>query len=90
MATSQTPGSGFSVSTGPLMTGGALMGIGALFGVAGLVLSGSALIRAVRQWVQEMDMPPSEVARAKWAQAKAATSAGASAWQNGLATQGRR
>ena len=32
-------------------------------------------------------MPPSEVARAKWAQAQAATSAGASAWQNGLATQ---
>ena len=78
------------MSTGPLMTGGALMGIGALFGVAGLVLSGSALIRAVRQWVQEMDMPPSEVARAKWAQAKAATTAGASAWQNGLTAQGRR
>jgi len=90
MATSQTAGGGFSVSTGPLMAGAALMGVGAMFGLAGLALSGSALIRGARQWVQEMDMPPSEVARAKWAQAKAATTAGASAWQNGLTAQGRR
>jgi hypothetical protein len=30
-----------------------------------------------------MEVPPSEQARLKWAQARAAYAAGASAWQNG-------
>jgi hypothetical protein len=30
-----------------------------------------------------MEVPPSEVARLKWAQAKAAAAAGAGAWRNG-------
>ena len=37
-----------------------------------------------------METPPSELARQKWNQARAATHAGASAWQNGLATSTRR
>lgn len=86
----QASGTGFQVSTTPLLSGAALMGIGAVLGVAGLVLSGSALAIGVRRWVQQMDVPPAELARAKWAQAKAATSAGASAWQNGLAARGTR
>jgi hypothetical protein len=36
-----------------------------------------------------MDVPPSELAKVKLAQAKAAASAGAGAWQNG-ATAGAR
>jgi hypothetical protein len=30
-----------------------------------------------------MEVPPSELARQKWAQAKTAAAAGTSAWQNG-------
>jgi hypothetical protein len=38
---------------------------------------------ATRQWINEMEVPPSELARLKWTQARAAMSAGATAWQNG-------
>ena len=36
-----------------------------------------------RRWINEMEVPPSELARLKWVQARAAYTAGASAWQNG-------
>ena len=55
--------------------------------MAGLAVGGSHLMLATRQWVKEMEVPPSEVAKLKWAQAKAAALAGAAAWQNGR--QGR-
>ena len=42
---------------------------------------------ATRQWVSEMEVPPSELARAKWGQARAAMAAGAAAWQNGTQNQ---
>ena len=34
-----------------------------------------------------MDVPPSEQARIKWAQAKSAAAAGDAAWQNGLSAR---
>jgi hypothetical protein len=42
---------------------------------------------ATRQWINEMEVPPSELARLKWTKARAAMAAGATAWQNG--TQGQ-
>ena len=51
--------------------------------LAGLAVGGGHLLSATRQWVDEMEVPPSELARIKWAQAKAAMSAGAQAWQDG-------
>lgn len=89
MSNKQTPTGGYLNYT-PLIFGAALMGIGAMTGLAGLVLSSSAVIRAARRWVQQMDKPPAEVAKVKLAQAKAATNAGVSAWQNGLTTSGTR
>jgi hypothetical protein len=60
-----------------------LVGIGGLLGFTGMVLVGSALLSATRQWVNQLERPPSEIARRKWQQTKAATSAGAGAWRNG-------
>jgi hypothetical protein len=33
--------------------------------------------------VKQMDVPPTELARQKWSQARAATAAGVGAWRNG-------
>jgi hypothetical protein len=66
-----------------LIGGGVLVGIGGVLGFTGMVLVGSALLSATRQWVNQLERPPSEIARRKWQQAKVAASAGAEAWRNG-------
>jgi hypothetical protein len=74
---------GIQVNRSLLVGGGVLVGIGGLLGFAGMVLVGSALLSATRQWVNQLEQPPSEMARRKWQQAKAAATAGAEAWRNG-------
>ena len=73
--------------TGPMITSAALFGAGALIALAGLAVGGSHLFSATRRWIREMETPPSEQARIKWAQAKTAAAAGAAAWQNGVSAQ---
>ena len=70
--------------TGPLITSAALVGAGAMIALAGLAVGGSHLFSATRRWIQEMEVPPREQARIRWAQAKTAAAAGAAAWQNGV------
>ena len=67
----------------PLITSAVMVGAGTLIVLAGLAIGGGHLAAATRRWVREMEVPPSELARQKWAQAKAAYAAGASAWQDG-------
>jgi hypothetical protein len=62
--------------------GGVLIGIGGLLGFAGMVLVSSAIISAARQRVNQLEQPPSELAKRTWQQARAATTAGAKAWRN--------
>jgi hypothetical protein len=78
--------SSFQVNTTPLVVGAALIGAGTLMGIAGILVGGTALASATRKWVRELEVPPSEVVKHKWHQTKAATTAGASAWQqhNGM------
>ena len=71
------------IRTAPLITSAVLVGAGTFIALAGLALGGSHLMAATRRWIKEMEVPPSELARLKWAQAKAAAAAGAGAWQNG-------
>jgi hypothetical protein len=66
-----------------LVGGGVLVGLGGLLGFTGMALVASALISATRQWVDHLERPPSEIARRRWEQTKAAASAGAAAWRNG-------
>ena len=77
------------VRPAPLMTGGGLIVAGGILMLAGVVVGGVHVIMATRQWIREMDVPPSEAARLKLAQAKAAAAAGASAWQDGPAAAAR-
>jgi hypothetical protein len=69
--------------TAPLITSAAMVGAGMLIALAGLAVGGGHLLSTTRQWINEMEVPPSELARLKWTQARAAMAAGAAAWQNG-------
>jgi hypothetical protein len=70
----------FKLHSTPMMTSAALIGAGSLIGLAGLIVGGTAMWSAARKWFLELEVPPSEVVKHKWHQAKAATNAGASAW----------
>ena len=67
--------------------GGVLIGIGGLLGFTGMLLVGSAIVSAARQRVNQLEQPPSELAKRKWQQARAATNAGAKAWRNSPAAK---
>jgi len=71
------------VHSGPLVTGAALVAAGGLLALAGMVIGGGHLVTALRRWVKDMDVPPSELAKLKLAQARAAAAAGADVWQHG-------
>ena len=45
-------------------------------------LSAAALADIARQWVNQQEVPPAELARQQVAKAKAATAAGASTWRS--------
>jgi hypothetical protein len=73
--------------SGLLITGGSLIGAGALIALAGLAVGGTHVVSATRRWVQDMEVPPSELAKIKWAQARSAAAAGTAAWQNGVSAR---
>ena len=71
MSTSRQESSSWpELRTGPLITGAALVGAGAMIALAGLAVGGSHLLSATRRWSEEMEVPPKEQPRIKWAQAK--------------------
>jgi hypothetical protein len=79
----------FQVNGRPLAVGAVLVAAGAVISLAGMAIGGSVLLAATRRWVNQMDTPPAELARQQWARARAATQAGTSAWQDGLAAETR-
>jgi hypothetical protein len=83
MSNGENRRSGPQFQTAPLITSAVLVGGGTLIALTGLAIGSGHLVSATRQWISEMDVPPSELARLKWAQARAAMSAGTAAWQNG-------
>jgi hypothetical protein len=80
-ADSQPTGSWPQVRSGPLIVGGALIGVGVAVALAGVAVAGSHVVSATRQWMKELETPPSELAKLKWEQARTAASAGASSWR---------
>jgi hypothetical protein len=87
MSDSEMSQAGPQFNTRLLLGGVLLMGIGGVIGLAGLALGSSAVLAAGRRWVRQMEVPPSELAKIKWAQARAATAAGVGAWRDGQQTQ---
>ena len=86
MSTSDDSTNGTQFQAAPLIISAVLVGAGTLIAFAGLTVGATYVISVTRRRIREMEVPPSEVARLKWAQARAAVSAGASAWQNGTRT----
>ena len=83
MSNGENRSSGPQYRAAPLIISAAMVGTGTAIVLAGLAVGGAHLLTATRQWVNEMEVAPSELARLKWTQAKAAMSAGAQAWQDG-------
>jgi hypothetical protein len=81
MADSQSRRKGPEVRPGPMITAAALGGAGVMLALAGLAVGTAHLLAATRRWMRELEVPPSELAKLKWAQAKAAAAAGSDAWQ---------
>ena len=77
---SPTSQSKIQVNMGQIRAGGILMGVGAALALAGAAVAGTALMAALRQRVQQMDVPPSDLARQHWSAVKHATSAGVDVW----------
>ena len=65
-----------------IVGGGVLIGIGGLLGFTGMLLVSSAIVSAARRRVNQLEQPPSEIAKRRWQQARAATTAGAKAWRD--------
>ncbi len=78
-----------STNSKAMIVGFALVATGGLISMCGMGISGTAIFNAIRRWMRAQQEPPSATVKRKIAQAKAATAAGASAWQNGMATPAR-
>jgi hypothetical protein len=78
-ANSQLTGNWPQVRTGPLIAGGILVGAGAGLAFVGMAIAGSHVVSATRQWMQELETPPAQLAMLKWEQARSAAAAGAAA-----------
>ena len=69
------------VNRGLLVAGVVFLGDGGVLGTTGVILGGLAVLSATRQWVNQLETPPSEMALQMLHQAKVATSAAADAWR---------
>jgi hypothetical protein len=49
-----------------------LLAVGALAGLGGSLLAGAAAVKAARSWMHRAELPPTDLAKLKWAQARAA------------------
>jgi hypothetical protein len=76
-----SPSGKFQLNSAPVIVGAVLIGVGGLIGMSGLIVGGTAIMSATRRWFRELEVPPSEVVKHKLGATKAATIAGASAWQ---------
>ncbi|WP_354641283.1 hypothetical protein [Kitasatospora camelliae] len=85
MATNQKFMAGFQINRGMLTAGAVLTGLGAAMAFAGTVVLSVAVASAGRGWMQQLDTPPTEIARRGLNQARAASLAGLEAWR----TEGR-
>jgi hypothetical protein len=65
------------------IAGAALICGAGVLGLAGIGLTTAAVVSSVRARMNRMPVPPRDLARQTWRQAKAATSAGRDAWRDG-------
>ncbi len=71
----------FSVSSTPMIVGAVLIGAGSLIGLSGMIVGGTAMMSATRQWLRALEGPSSKVPKSKLSQDTAAKMSDASALQ---------
>jgi hypothetical protein len=71
------------VNQGLVIGGAVLIGLAGVLGFAGVMLLSTAVVSATRRWLRQLERPPSETAKLRLQQIRAATSAGAEAWRSG-------
>jgi hypothetical protein len=81
MSNNEVGSGGPRFRTATLITSAALVGGGTIIALAGLALGAGHIMTSTRRWVNDMDVPVSQLARNKFTQARAAMSAGTQAWQ---------
>jgi hypothetical protein len=80
MNNSRAPQAKLQINQQQVIAGSILFGVGGALALAGAAVAGIAVVTAFRQRVQQMDVPPSELARQHWSAVKHATSAGMNTW----------
>jgi hypothetical protein len=73
-----------------IIVGSVLIGVGGVIALAGMAVAGTTLVASARQRVQQMDVPPSELARQHWSAVKHATSTGLDVWLKEQPAGGRQ
>ena len=81
MSASEVSRQPVEINRGVLVSGAVLVGVGGLLGATGVLLGTYAILSATRQWMKQLETPPSEMALQKLHQAKVASSAAAEAWR---------
>jgi hypothetical protein len=80
MNNSRAPQAKLRINQQQVIAGSILFGVGGALALAGAAVAGIAVVTAFRQRVQQMDVPPSELARQHWSAVKHATTAGRDVW----------
>jgi hypothetical protein len=65
-----------------LITGAALTVVAGVVGLAGATLTAVGAAKAVRRRIEQMNVPPTELARQQWRRASTAVRAGAGVWRD--------
>jgi hypothetical protein len=81
MTTSDVSRQPLQINRGFVVSGAVLVGVGGLLGATGVLLGTFAILSATRQWMKQLETPPSELATQRLHQAKVATAAAAEAWR---------
>jgi len=81
MGNNGTGSGGPQFRTAYLIVSAAMVGAGTMIALAGLAVGAGHMMSSTRRWVNDMDVPVSQLARNKLSQARMAMSAGAQAWQ---------
>jgi hypothetical protein len=82
MTTISDMSSGTGVNRNTLRLAACLVGVGGLMFAAGAALTAAVTVGAIRRWTEQLEETPSQMARRRLSQARAATSAGIEAWRN--------
>ena len=65
-----------------IRAGAIMLGIGGVIAFAGAAVAGLAVAAAFQKRVQQMDVPPTELARQHWSAVKHATTTGVGVWRS--------